>query len=88
MALALEPNLLRMCDAAIYEHGVAGAGVECCSISLVDGYVRVAREIFFGTIGESWKHRYFNLQTADLELGPRAATRSLGSFSELHHDPG
>ena len=52
MAQAVEPNRLRMRGAAIYEHGVAGAGVECRSISLVDGYVRVAREIFFGTSGE------------------------------------
>lgn len=52
MAQPLEPNRLRMRDAAIYEHGVAGAGVECGSISLVDGNVRVAREIFLGACGE------------------------------------
>src|SRR5271169_1905580 len=41
-----------MRDAAIYEHSVAGARVECGTISLVDGYVRVAREIFFGASGK------------------------------------
>lgn len=52
MAQVLEPNRLRMRDAAIYEHSVAGAGVECDAISLVDGYVGVAREILFGAGGE------------------------------------
>jgi hypothetical protein len=52
MGQAFEPNRLRMRDAAIYEHGVAWTGVKCGAISLVDGYVRVAREIFFGASGE------------------------------------
>jgi hypothetical protein len=52
MAQAIEPNRLRMRDTAIYEYGVACAGIECGAIRLVDGYVRVAREIFFGASGE------------------------------------